>query len=351
MVIHEVMLGDRPVGGSHPVFVLAEAGVNHNGSLEMAYQLVDAAAASGADSVKFQTFNAEKLVTRQSPKAQYQLETTDQSETQYEMLKKLQLEYEDFRSLATYCKQKGIIFLSTPFDEESADFLDQIGVVAFKIGSGELTNLPLLRHIARKGKPIIVSTGMAWLGEVETAIQTILAEKNQQLVVLHCVSNYPADPKEVNLRAMRSLENAFGFPVGFSDHTQGIEIPLAAAALGACLIEKHFTLDRSLPGPDHRSSLEPGELGELVRGIRKVELALGDGVKRPSSSELNTASVARKSIVAAEDIPAGTVLTSELITLRRPGTGLPASLSAYVLGRVTRGAIAQGQLITFDQLS
>jgi len=240
--------------------------------------------------------------------------------------------------------------MSTPFDEESADFLADLGVAVFKIPSGEITNLPFLRHVACRGKPMIVSTGMSYLGEVETAVRTIEEAGNYDFVLLHCVSNYPADPADVNLRAMQTMATAFGVPVGYSDHTLGIEVAIAAVALGACVIEKHFTLDRSLPGPDHRASLEPDELAVLVRGIRTVEAALGQGRKEPAASEANTAAVARRSLVAARDIPAGTVLTEEMLAIKRPGTGLPPAMLGHTLGRRTRVNMPAGTIIDLGML-
>ena len=341
----------REIGPGQPCFIIAEAGVNHNGSLEMARQLVDAAARAGADAVKFQTFKAEKVVSPQAPKAAYQLQTTGASESQLDMVKRLELPFDAFRELYVYCQDKGIRFMSTPFDEESVDFLAELGVAVFKIPSGEITNLPFLAHVAHKGKPMIVSTGMSYLGEVEAAVRTIEEVGNRDFVLLHCVSNYPANPADVNLRAMHTLAAAFGVPVGYSDHTLGIEVAIAAVALGACVIEKHFTLDRSLPGPDHRASLEPDELAALVRGIRTVEAALGHGRKEPAASEANTTVVARRSLVAARDIPAGTVLTEEMIAIKRPGTGLPPAMRPYLIGRTARITILAGTLLTLEMLA
>jgi sialic acid synthase SpsE len=241
--------------------------------------------------------------------------------------------------------------MSTPFDEESADLLSEIGVPVFKIASGEITNLPFLRYVARKGKPMIISTGMAQLSEVEEAIHQIVAEGNQKLVLLHCVSDYPAEPAEVNLRAMDTLAKAFKLPVGFSDHTLGIEVSLAAVALGASVIEKHFTLDRDLPGPDHRASLESDDLAALVQGIRKVETSLGHGRKEPAESEVNTALVTRKSLVAAKDIPANTVLSEELITIKRPGTGLPPIMLAHLVGRILRRSVKAGTIFDLEMFT
>ena len=346
-----IAIGDRKVGHGQPCFMIAEAGVNHNGSLEQAIELVDAAARAKADAVKFQTFRAELLVTQDAPKAQYQIAATGAAESQFQMLKKLELSAAAHRQLASYCGQKGIIFLSTPFDNASADFLHELGVPAFKIGSGEVTNLPLLSHVARFGKPVIMSTGMSGLGEVEDALKTLSAGGCRQIAVLHCVSNYPAAAADTNLRAMHTLGAAFGMPVGYSDHTLGLPISLAAVALGACIIEKHITLDRSLPGPDQFCSLEPAELVALVEGIRMVEASLGHGRKEPAASEADVAAVARKSLVAAQDIPAGTVLTADLVCIRRPGTGLPPVMLQYVLGRTAKAAITAGALIGWEALA
>ncbi|MCC7449922.1 MAG: N-acetylneuraminate synthase family protein, partial [Anaerolineae bacterium] len=249
------------------------------------------------------------------------------------------------------CQDHNVLFMSTPFDEGGADFLAKLGVTVFKIPSGEITNLPFLAHVARLGKPLIVSTGMSRLGEVETAVETIRQAGNEAMVLLHCVSSYPADPADANLRAMHTMATAFGLPVGYSDHTLGTAVALAAAALGACVIEKHFTLDRTLPGPDHQASLEPAELATLIRGIRTVEAALGSGNKVPAASEQNTADVARRSLVAAQDIPAGMALTEAMIAVKRPGTGLPPAMRPYLVGRRARTDIPAGSLFTLDMLA
>ena len=350
-MVNPVFIGERSVGPGSPCLVIAEAGVNHNGSLEMALRLVDAAAGAGADVVKFQTFKAEEVVSPIAPKANYQVQTTGAAESQLEMVKKLELPPEAFGQIARHCRQRGIVFMSTPFDKGSVDLLDDLGVVAFKIGSGELTNLPFLSYVSAKGKPLILSTGMSNLQEVAAAVETVRAAGNRDLVILHCVSNYPAAPSSVNLRVMKTLEDEFRVPVGYSDHTEGITIPLAAVALGACIIEKHFTLDRSLPGPDHRASLEPGELEAMVRGIRTVQSALGDGRKRPAAEELNTAAVGRRSLVAACDLQAGTKLTEAMIAIRRPGTGLPPSALPQLVGRCLRQDITAGNLFTTEMLA
>ncbi len=339
------------IGENKPAFIIAEIGVNHNGNLELARQLINIAADAGASAVKFQTFKTEKLVTRQAAKADYQTQTTGSEESQFEMLKRLELSPADHKAVLAYCRDRKILFLSTPFDEDSADFLEQLGVRAYKIPSGEITNLPYLAHIARKGKPMIVSTGMSTLGEVETAVDTIRENGNPVIALLHCVSQYPAPPEASNLRAMSTLAQAFGVPVGFSDHTMGIEIALAAVALGARVIEKHLTLDRDLPGPDHRASATPEEFKAMVAGIRKIEAAFGDGQKRPAACESDVRSVARKSLVAAVDIPAGMVIERQMLATKRPGTGLLPGMLPAVIGRVAKVDIPADGLITWELLA
>jgi len=346
-----VSIDNRKVGVGEPCFVIAEAGVNHNGDPEIARQLIDAAVEAGADAVKFQTFKAEQVVSTLAPKADYQLQTTDAVESQFDMLRKLELSREAHRELQSYCQSRDIHFISTPFDAASVDFLDALGVPAFKISSGEVTNHPLLRHMALKGKPMILSTGMSSLVEVGQAVQVIREAGNHQLVLLHCVSNYPADPRDVNLRAMKTMSTAFQVPVGYSDHTPGIGVALAAVALGACVVEKHFTLDRNMPGPDHKASLEPGELKTLVKGIRTVESALGDGRKEPAASEANTASVARRSLVAACTIPAGTKLTLDHIEIKRPGTGLPPAMQSYLVGLTVKEDVQAGAVFRMEMFA
>jgi N,N'-diacetyllegionaminate synthase len=349
MVAH-IQIGSRMIGAGRPCFVIAEAGVNHNGRLDLAMQLVDAAVEAHADAVKFQTFKAIKLVTATAPKAEYQSRNTRDNGPQLDMLRKLELSEEHHRQLIEHCNQRGILFLSTPFDHDSADLLATLDLPAFKISSGDLTNLPLLEHISRKRKPIILSTGMSTLGEVEDAVQT-MQSSGADFALLQCVSNYPAEPEESNLRAMGTLQMAFNVPVGYSDHTLGSEVCFAAVAMGACIVEKHFTLDRNLPGPDHVASAEPQELRDLVHGIRRIELALGSGRKTPAASELKTAAVARKSLVAARDIPAGAVLTEDLIAIKRPGTGLPPSMREHLLQRQTRCDIPAGSLILLENVA
>lgn len=332
-------------------FTIAEAGVNHNGDLRRALRLVDAAAAAGADAVKFQTFAADRLAVASAPKAAYQKKRTPAGQSQLEMLRRLELSESDHRALIARCRKRGILFLSTPFDEQSADMLDRLGVAAFKLPSGELTNLPFLRHVARKGKPMIVSTGMAGLAEVRDAVGAVRRAGVPELVLLHCVSNYPAAPETINLRAMAAMAKAFGVPVGYSDHTLGLEISFAAAALGAAVIEKHFTLDRRLPGPDHACSLEPDELKAWVRGIRAVESSLGHGRKEPAPGEADTARAARKSLVAARAIPAGARLTADMVAAKRPGTGISPAQLGRVLGRRARRSIPADALLSWSRLS
>jgi N,N'-diacetyllegionaminate synthase len=341
-------IGGRRVGSGCNCFIIAEAGVNHNAEPRLARLMVDAAVEAGADAIKFQTFTAGTLVTESAPKAEYQKQGTDAGESQLEMLRGLELSSAAHREIQDYCRERGITFLSTPFDERAADLLEELEVPAYKISSGDLTNIPLLKHVARKGKPMILSTGMAWLGEVEDAVRAVRDEGCADLVLLQCVSNYPADEEDVNLRAMHTMATAFHAPVGYSDHTTGIEVALAAAALGACVIEKHLTLDRGLPGPDQAASLEPGELSAMVRGIRKVESALGDGRKSPRKSEEPVASVARRSLTAARDMPAGTRLTRDVILARRPGTGLAPNKLESILGRTLRRKIKSGELFNLD---
>jgi N,N'-diacetyllegionaminate synthase len=333
------------------VFIIAEAGVNHNGSLDLALRLVDAAKASGADAVKFQTFRAELLATRSALKAPYQERTTANSESQFEMLQRLQLDAPAHQGLIDYCREIGIQFLSSPFDAESADLLDTLNVPLYKVPSGEITNLPFLQHLARKRKPLILSTGMSTLGEVEDAVHVLQAAGVTHLTLLHCVTEYPAPYAEVNLRAMQTLKAAFGLPVGYSDHTPGIDIAIAAAALGAEVIEKHFTLDRSLPGPDHAASLEPAELQQLVAAIRHVEVALGTGIKAPAACELPNLAVARKSVVAARALPTGHRLATGDLEIKRPGSGLAPKLLPALIGRTLRAGVSKDEIISWNHLA
>jgi len=327
--------------------IIAEAGVNHNGDMEMARRLVEVAAQSGADFVKFQTFKAEKLVIRKAAKAVYQVQLGAEGESQFDMLHRLELSFEMHVALIEHCKVQGIRFLSTGFDVESVNLLAGLDIPLFKIPSGEITNLPYLQHIGGKRKPIILSTGMANMDEIGAALAVLEAAgtPRKQITVLHCNTEYPTPMHDVNLLAMQSIREAFGVQVGYSDHTRGIEVPIAALALGATVIEKHFTLDRNLPGPDHQVSLEPSELSAMVAAIRNIELALGDGVKRPSPSEAKNIPIARKSLVAACPIRAGELFTLNNLAVKRPGSGVSPMRLNEMLGRLAKRDFQVDELI------
>jgi len=328
-------------------FIIAEAGVNHNGSLDIALQMVDVAAAAGADAVKFQTFKAEKVIAVHAPKANYQKETTDSGESQLEMVRKLELDETAHIRLVTRCQEKGIQFLSTPFDLDSIDLLVRLGLNIFKIPSGEITNLPYLRKLGALNKQIILSTGMANLGEIEDALGVLTDSGTplENITVLHCNTEYPTPFEDVNLRAMQTIGHAFGVTTGYSDHTPGIEVAIAAVALGAVVIEKHFTLDRNLPGPDHKASLEPDELKAMVLAIRNIEKALGNGIKRPSPSEAKNKTIARKSLVANQPIKIGERFSADNITAKRPGAGISPMRWDEVLGQVSQKDYEKDDLI------
>jgi N,N'-diacetyllegionaminate synthase len=332
---------------SKPTLIIAEAGVNHNGSIELAFELIDAARDAGADVVKFQTFKAENLVTRSAAKADYQLGTTDSKETQFEMLKKLELSDDIHLKLISRCKEKGIRFSSTGFDASSVNLLVELGVDFLKVPSGEITNLPYLRRVGSKGLPIILSTGMSTMQEVASALQILekAGTDRSSVTVLHCNTQYPTAMEDVNLRAMLSMENELGVKVGYSDHTLGIEIPIAAVAMGATVIEKHFTLDRTMEGPDHAASLEPGELKQMVKSIRNIEKAIGDGVKKPSKSEEKNISIVRKSIVASKEINVGDKFTSDNLGVKRPGTGISPMQWDELVGKVASKNFNPDELI------
>ena len=327
--------------------IIAEAGVNHNGDLALARQLIDVAAVAGADLVKFQTFTADRLATRAAQKADYQNRTTTSTESQHEMLSRLELTDAMHHELIAHCATRKIDFFSTGFDIESVDLLVRHGQNHFKIPSGEITNLPYLRHIGRLGKSVILSTGMANLGEIEAAIDALEAAGTPRamLTVLHCTTEYPTPMAEVNLRAMLSIHAAFGVAVGYSDHTQGIEVAIAAVAMGATVIEKHFTLDRNLPGPDHKASLEPAELNAMVAAIRNIEVALGDGIKRLTTSEARNRPVVRKSLVASRAIKSGALFTAENITAKRPATGISPMRWDEVIGKTALRDFGPDELI------
>jgi N-acetylneuraminate synthase len=354
------------------IYIIAEAGVNHNGSVDLARKLIDVAANAGADAVKFQTFRAEEVVSRKAPKAEYQRRITGAEESQYEMVKKLELGETEHQALLAHCEGKGIQFLSTPFDLQSLDFLvKELDLPRIKIASGEITNGPLLLETARSGKPIILSTGMCSLGEIETALGVLafgytLPEKKpslqafeeayraeigqqalrEKVLLLHCTTEYPSPFEDVHLRAMGTMHEAFGLPVGYSDHTPGIAIPIAAVARGAVVIEKHFTLDRSLPGPDHKASLEPAELKEMVRAIRQVELALGSPLKIPAPSETKNILIARKSLSAAQNIRRGMIFSAENLSGKRPGNGISPMYYWDWLGKVADKDYQMDEMIT-----
>lgn len=332
---------------SNRTLIIAEAGVNHNGDLELAKQLIDAAAEAGADLVKFQTFNADRLVTRTAKKANYQTQATDSQESQYEMLSRLELTPEMHKQLIAHCATLNIRFFSTGFDIESVDLLVSLGQDYFKIPSGEITNLPYLCHIGQISKSVILSTGMATMDEIEAAIDVLeqAGTIRTNMTVLHCTTEYPTPMNEVNLRAMQSIQKTFGVAVGYSDHTSGIEVAIAAVAMGATVIEKHFTTDRNLPGPDHKASLEPSELKAMVTAIRNIEIALGDGIKRVTSSEAKNKLVARKSLVAKCAINLGEVFSVENLTTKRPGTGISPMRWDEVIGRIAARNFSPDELI------
>ena len=314
------------------VYIIAEAGDNHNGDFNTALKLVDVAKRAGADCVKFQTFVTEEIISKYAEMAEYQKKNTGKEESQFEMVKRLELSFDEFRKIKEYCDRVGIQFLSTPFDLKSVDFLNELGVPFFKIPSGEITNYPYLIKIAHTGKPVVMSTGMCEPDEILAAINVLEKNGSGEITLLHCNTEYPTPLKDVNLYAMRTMKKMFGKKVGYSDHTKGIEVPVAAVALGACVIEKHFTLDKNMPGPDHKASLEPDELGRMVKNIRNIEIALGDGVKRVSESERKNIAIARKSIVARRNIQEGEILTEENLAVKRPGTGINPMQWMEVLG-------------------
>jgi N,N'-diacetyllegionaminate synthase len=333
-----VTIGRRTIGAGEPVLVIAEVGVNHDGDVATAMALVDAAADAGAEAVKFQTFDSSALATPGADLAAYQRERGTEAASQREMLARLELGADEFARIAAHCRERGVLFLSTPFDLGSAALLAELGVPAFKVGSGELTNLPFLRTLSDYGLPLLVSTGMATLDEVGAAVETV-GQGTAPLVLLHCVSSYPAPAGEANLRAISTLRRAFGVPVGYSDHCMGAEVTLAAVALDACVIERHLTLDRDRPGPDHAMSMEPDELAQLISRIREVEASLGTGQKEPQPSELETRVVARRSLVAARSLPAGATLTADALAIKRPGDGLAPDRLQEIIGRRLRRAL------------
>lgn len=345
-----VAIGGRCVGPGHPCFIIAEPGSNHNGSFDMAIKLIDAAANAGADAVKFQTFRAEEHYSRLTPQFSYLRKIAPDVST-FELIKQNELPRAWHASLKKHADERGIIFMSTPSDRSAVDELTDVhSMAAIKIASFEAVDLPFIEYCARKGKPMIVSTGMCNLGDIEDILIALRKVDNNKVILLHCVSLYPTKPEQVNLRAMQTIGAAFGVPVGLSDHTVGLEVPLAAVALGACVIEKHYTLDRQLEGPDHLFALEPQELKAMVQGIRKVEAALGSPTKQMLPAEDEMAHLGRRSIVARVRIPQGTVLTPEMLTTKRPGYGIRPKLLSLIVGRQARQTIEEDQVITWEMV-
>ncbi len=327
------------------VYIIAEAGVNHNGSIELAYKMVDVAVDAGVDAIKFQTFIAELGVSKFARMAEYQENNTRKKESQLEMVKKLELSFDEFKEIKHYCNVKGIEFLSTPFDLESVSFLNELGISAFKIPSGEITNLPYLRKVAQAGKKIIISTGMCNEEEISDALTLLKSMGVEDITVLHCNTEYPTPMEDVNLKAMNTIKDKYNVKVGYSDHTLGIEVPVAAVALGAEVIEKHFTLDKTMEGPDHVASLDPNELKNMVKAIRNIEIALGNGIKKPSKSEIKNKDIARKSIVARIKIKEGQVFTEENLTVKRPGTGISPMRWDEVIGMIASRNYEEDEMI------
>jgi N-acetylneuraminate synthase len=350
-MIPPVQIGRTTVGPGSPCFIVAEVGVNHNGDPGLAHALIDTAASARVDAVKFQSFSTEALVTRNALKAAYQIDATGDSNAQYAMLKALELNAEQHMELKAHCEKLGLVYLCTPYDPESVDMLDRMEVAAFKIASTDVSNTPLLRHVATKGRPVILSTGMSTIGEVEEAIGALCtAEPAGRIILLHCTSEYPAPTSEANLRAIRTMQHAFACPVGFSDHTAGVGASPWAVAVGACLIEKHLTLDRGMPGPDHRASLESSEFAALVCTVREVEEALGDGVKRPMPSETRNKRWMQKALVATRMIARGEHISADDLACKRPATGLSPSWLDRVVGRRAAADIPENAAVTLSSI-
>ncbi|SHH20288.1 N-acetylneuraminate synthase [Tepidibacter thalassicus] len=332
------------------VFIIAEAGVNHNGKIELAYKLIDKAVEAGCDAVKFQTFKTEKIIGKKADKAQYQKENTGHEESQFEMVKKLELSYDDFTKLKKYCESKNIMFLSTPDDIDSLNFLCDLGVSYIKVGSTEVTNIDYLKEIAKKQIPIILSTGMSTLGEVEKALDAIYSQANRNVTLLHATTDYPTNYEDVNLNAMVTLKNAFKVDVGYSDHTLGYEAAIAAVTLGAVIIEKHFTLDKNMQGPDHKASLNPFELKEFVKSIRNTEALLGNGIKKPTKRELKIMNQVRRSIVASKELKKGTKLTKDILEFKRPGNGIKPEFIDILIGRTLKRDLTEDEPINWEDV-
>ena len=346
----EIRIGDRIIGDSSPVFIISEAGVNHNGDLDMARRLVEEAGSCGADCIKFQTFKAERVVTVSAPKAKYQLGTTDRTESQLDMLRKIELKPEHHLELKEHAENLGLVFLSTPYNFEDIDLLESIGVLAYKVASGQIVEHPFLRKISQTGKPIFLSTGMATTAEIESALKTIHDEGNDSVVLLQCTTNYPSRIEDANLRVIQSFMSAFGCLVGYSDHTIGEESAIASVALGAKVIEKHFTLDKNLPGPDHSSSMTPEELKSLVEKIHRTETSLGNAKKEPTEIEKENSIGMRRSIVASRDIQKGEAITVDNITFKRPATGLSPQFYDKILGKKASRDMSYDELLQKDMI-
>ncbi len=347
----EIKIGSKVVGAGRPCFIIAEAGVNHNGDLHMAKKMVDVAADAGADAIKFQTFRTTELVVKNAPKAQYQLKTSSPEESHFDMLQRLEMSEEMHGALLDYCSRRDIIFLSTPYDSPSLDLLVRLDVAALKIASTDVSNIPFLREAGQTKRPVLLSTGMSSLQEVDDAIAALRSAGNTALALFQCTSAYPTSPEQINLRVIREFAARYQVPTGFSDHTTGIDAAPLAVAAGACIIEKHFTLSRSLPGPDHAMSIEPDELSELVRTIRRVERMLGDGVKRVMPSEEENKRTHQKSLVVREPVKAGTIIGRHQLTCKRPGTGLPPAFIDRVVGRRALKNLEPDDIVTSDVIS
>ncbi len=346
-----IYINKTPIGAGYPVYIIAEAGVNHNGRLDLALELVKKAKECGADCVKFQTFKAAQIVTPEAPKANYQLQVTDPGESQFDMLKKLELQTEDWQKIMAYCQEMDIQFLSTPYNKEDADLLADLSVDAYKIASGQLVETPFLQHVARKGKPMIISSGMATLAEVYEGVQAIREAGNEDIILLQCTTNYPSSLEDANIRAMVSMSEALNITVGYSDHVPNNYACYASVALGACLIEKHFTLDVNMEGPDHSSSLDPPGLEELVKGIRNIETSLGSPLKKPTPAEVANTQGMRRSIIAVRPLAEGTIIKEEDLGYKRPATGVPPGMLNDILGKTVRKAIPADTPISFDAIN
>jgi N-acetylneuraminate synthase/N,N'-diacetyllegionaminate synthase len=344
----DILIGPKIIGPGSKIFVVAEVGINHNGSVSQAEKMIEAAAQSGADAVKFQSYRADRLLI---PSNDRYAQQADGSESAYQLLRRCELSFEDQEQLKRCADDLGVLFFSTPFDEESADFLDSIGVPAFKVASADITHTPLLKHIASKGKPVLLSTGMSYLNEVADAIWSLRSSGAKEIVLMHCVSSYPAAPQHLNLRAIRTLQSYFDLPVGLSDHSEGILLSMVAVAFGAIVLEKHFTLDKQASGPDHKASMDPADLKALVRGLRDVEASLGDGRKRPSDSEEESRLLSRRSIVAAADIRANEPIAPWMLAFKRPGSGIEPRNWEKLVGMIARRNIGKDTILQWEDLA